>query len=231
MVARTCKLGANAGSSLRRLLAKAGAGLRAWPLVAAVQLAVASAAAAQSGPIAQDSDTLFDRGGAPSIALYSTELDGGGVGRGTSLEMVDIVRSLPCPRTTYRFVATRASLDDSQASVYEATVRVLDARLPPHLSCGSPLPVSLRGISVTVRVTPTSGATILPARYSSERIVVESEKACVTLDSLCAGAYEITGVFQARGRPIRVGYLFTIKPRSLPTVFPAPAPVELCPIA
>jgi len=168
---------------------------------------------APEGPSAQITDRLEAPGQpsapSPSAALYTTEVHATNVEEASDggWEMEGAVHRLPCALREYRFIATTAAIDSSQASFFEAFIRVYSVNLPRGVTCGSAL--ATRG-QVRVEIEPIGEPASSPVRYSSERISIESFRSCVTLDRACPGRYMLIAQVASGGRQIRLVYAFAV---------------------
>jgi hypothetical protein len=199
--------------------------LTIWPgagrrlVFATVAIALVNATSATStggtpeGPSAQITDRLEAPGHpsaqSPSAALYTTEVHATNVEEAPEggWEMEGTIHRLPCALREYRFIATTAAIDSSQASSFETFIRVYSVNLPRGVTCGSAL--ATRG-QARVEIEPVGAPASSPVRYASERITIESFRSCVTLDQACPGRYMLIVQVASGGRQIRLVYAFAV---------------------
>jgi hypothetical protein len=188
---------------------------------------------AGEGPVVQRAERLEAPGEPALVSLYSTELSEiTGEGSEVGFEMEATIRRLPCARHDYRFAATSASINDSQASIYEAEVRIVSARLPRPLTCGSALAASVTEAGARVRIEPIGEENVDVTRYSGGAIAVESLTSCATLDELCPGRYKLIASLNGPGPGRRVRIVYTLSVLFVYGRAKAPGRAEIhqCPI-
>jgi hypothetical protein len=181
-------------------------------LVASSCIVAPPLAAAEGGATAQYTDRLETNAREPNareqlVGLYTTELEGNG------FELAWVLSRLPCATAHYRFSATEASIDSSQASSSEAQIHLLSAHLPRGIHCGLPLPAYAGQGSTTITVSPvgSNGKTSPPLlSYSGDGTKIESFSDCMTLSGACAGHYLLKVSFDSPRRRITLVYGFTV---------------------
>jgi hypothetical protein len=185
---------------------------------AAACVLVCATGAASTGPVpAGPSTQIADRleapgqtsAQSPAAALYTTELHATNVEEASERdwEMEGSINRLPCKRHDYRFIATTAAIDDSQASMFETLIRVYSVNLPRGVRCESALATWGQ---VKVEIEPIAGPVSPPTRYSSGRVSIESFRSCVTLDHVCPGRYVLIAQLAFGDRRIRLVYAVAV---------------------
>lgn len=224
------------GGQIRRTRSRCGK-LAISTVLAGVVVALCAAAAfsaspeSSEGPVVQLAERLEAPGQPALVSLYSTELDTRAAeGSEVGFEMEGVIRRLPCALRDYRFITTRASINDSTASRYEAEIHMVSASLPAGIRCGSPLPASIAEDTAKVKIWQIAAEKSGLTRYSGGPITLESLTNCATLDDLCPGRYMLTASLEGSGRPLRFVYTFAVEMTATRETGVSPPQAQQCPV-
>jgi hypothetical protein len=172
---------------------------------------VSTALAAEAEPFAQYTNILETFNGMKLAGLYVTSL-GDGASEGKQSELTWTLNRLPCPGKSYRFLSLGAAISSSQTSRSEALVRIITARLPRGIHCGTRTPLGLAQGSTKVTVSPTHrGATGSPSsELASGGTEIKSFSACLLLSELCTGKFRFAVYFTSPTGELVIRYRFEV---------------------
>jgi hypothetical protein len=174
-------------------------------VVAAVLIACASTNAGDT-PRGQLRYWVESSNRARVLSLFTTER-----GERNDYEFSWFVSSLPCAVGPYSLLDTAAAIASSQASSEEAQMRLLSARPPRGVRCGTRL-TSQPGETLTITIKPGSRSVeaVTPLLYSGDGVKIESFTPCVSFNGLCAGRFTMTVILESPRRRLTFVYRFRI---------------------
>jgi hypothetical protein len=170
-------------------------------------MAISATANVGGAPTVQYADRLDTSHHEQLAGLYVTQLEG------YAFEFAWVVARLPCPAGVYRFFATEASIGNSQDSSAESRVRLLWARLPQGIHCGSPLPSGSGQGLITITImsqSPTTETGTPAIVYEGNSVKIDSSSPCIRLSGVCEGRYLLIATLETPHRRLKFVYAFSV---------------------